>query len=133
MPIMSWDPSLDLGVASMNDEHREILEVMNRIYDAQAQGRSGAAIDQLVARLGAVCTRHFADEEAYMAQIGYPGLSTHRQLHQQLLERVGRHALEIKMAGGKAPEAFFDFLRFWLTSHIKGIDGKYAAHARQVA
>ena len=130
MPIMLWDNALDIGVASMNDEHREILDVMNKIYDARAQGRQGAAIDVLVAKLGAVCARHFADEEALMERIGYPGLGSHKHLHAQLLERYTRHAGEIKAAGGVAPEEFFDFLRFWLTSHIKGIDAKYGAHAQ---
>jgi hemerythrin-like metal-binding protein len=129
MPIMLWDDTLDLGVEPMNDEHKQILDVMNRIYDARAQGREGAAVDLLVAELGRVCTRHFADEEAYMARIGYPGLETHKRLHQQLLERVRQHAEAIKAAGGRPTDEFFEFLRFWLTSHIKGIDTKYAAHA----
>jgi hemerythrin-like metal-binding protein len=133
MPIMVWDPSLDIGVAPMNDEHREILDVMNKIYDARAQGRDGTTINQLVARLGSVCSRHFADEEAFMQKVGYPGIGPHRQLHAQLLERFTRHAEEIKAANGAAPEAFFDFLRFWLTSHIKGIDAKYGAHAKASA
>jgi hemerythrin-like metal-binding protein len=129
MPIMNWDSTLDIGVTSMNDDHREILDAMNKIYDARAENQPGATINQLVAKLGAVCSRHFADEEALMAKIGYPGIGTHKHLHGQLLERYGRHAAEIKAANGVAPEEFFEFLRFWLTSHIRGIDAKYGAHA----
>ena len=90
---------------------------------------AGAAVNGLVAELAQVCRRHFADEEAYMAQIGYPNLQTHQRLHAQLLERVGQHAEAIRAADGRPTDEFFDFLRFWLTSPIKGIDTKYAAHA----
>ena len=34
MPLMQWDESLDIGVPDMNDDHRDILAAMNRIYDA---------------------------------------------------------------------------------------------------
>ena len=130
MPIMLWDNSLDLGVEPMNDEHKQILDVMNKIYDARAQGREGATINALVTELGRVCEHHFADEERFMEKIAYPGVATHKQLHKQLLERVAQHGAAIKAAGGKPTDEFFDFLRFWLTSHIKGIDTKYAAHSR---
>ncbi len=129
MPIMLWDNSLDVGVGAMNDEHKMILDAMNRIFDATQAGRTGEEIDRLVGRLGAICVKHFQDEEAYMASIGYPGLANHKMVHQGLLERYSRHAAEIKAAGGRADDAFFHFLRHWLRSHIKGIDVKYAEHA----
>ncbi|MFO1012571.1 MAG: bacteriohemerythrin [Caulobacteraceae bacterium] len=129
MPIMNWDQSLDIGVEAMNAEHREILDLMNKIYDARAAGRDGVIINGLVSQLGVCCTKHFADEERYMAQIGYPELESHKLLHKKLLLTFGEHAAQIKDAGGKPTDAFFNFLKFWLSSHIKGIDTKYAAHA----
>ncbi|QUD86134.1 bacteriohemerythrin [Phenylobacterium montanum] len=130
MPIMTWDASLDIGVTAMNREHQEILDAMNRIYDAKAQGVSGSAVNDMVARLGSVCVRHFADEEAYMKQVGYPELQRHIQLHARLLDQFSGHAAAIKAAGGAPNDEFFHFLKFWLTSHIKGIDIKYSEHAR---
>jgi hemerythrin-like metal-binding protein len=130
MPIMTWDASLDVGVAAMNREHQEILDAMNRIYDAKAQGISGFSVNDMVARLGSVCSRHFADEEAYMERVGYPELQRHKQLHARLLEQFTGHAAAIKAAGGAPSDEFFHFLKFWLTSHIKGIDIKYGGHAK---
>lgn len=129
MPIMNWDNTLDVGVPSMNEEHKRILDAMNRIYDAAQAGKTGDEINLLVERLGAICVRHFADEEAYMASIGYPSLSNHKFIHIDLLERYGTHAADIKAAGGRAGQAFFHFLTHWLAVHIKGIDAKYGAHA----
>ncbi|MGA0603235.1 bacteriohemerythrin [Caulobacter sp. KR2-114] len=130
MPIMTWDASLDVGVDAMNHEHQEILDAMNKIYDARAKGIAGSVVDNLVARLGAITTRHFADEEAFMKKVGYPELERHRALHQRLLEQFTAHAQQIKAAGGAPSDDFFNFLKFWLTSHIKGIDVKYGAHAK---
>lgn len=133
MPLMLWDQSLDVGVKAMNDEHVQILTVMNRIYDLHRAGASGEAINSLVGELGGVCTRHFADEERFMEKTAFPSLAAHKLLHAKLLERYGEFAKQIKAAGGRASDEFFRFLEFWLQSHIKGVDVKYGAHAKTSA
>lgn len=129
MPIMTWDATLDIGVEAMNAEHRDILDIMNKIYDAYKDGKTGYDITLLVDKLGKVCVSHFADEEKFMEKVGFPGLKEHKILHEKLLTKYGQHAADIQEAGGKVNDAFFGFLKFWLSSHIKGIDIKYAAHA----
>lgn len=130
MPIMSWDASLDIGVEPMNLEHQEILTAMNRVYDAAAQGLRGQAVNDLVANLLAVTLRHFQDEERFMERIGYPDRDRHKQLHARLLAQLHDHAQAIHAAGGHPSEEFFQFLKFWLTSHIKGIDTKYGTYSK---
>ena len=65
-----------------------------------------------------------------MESIGFDGLRTHRVIHTNLLKRLDGHRAEV-VARGTASDELFDFLRFWLASHICGIDTKYAeaAHA----
>lgn len=133
MPIMNWDQTLDVGVEAMNSEHREILDAMNKIYDAHQAGQRGEVINALVGRLGSICVRHFADEERYMAKIGFPTLENHKLVHAKLLRDFSAHAAAIKAADGTVSDSFFAFLKFWLSAHIKGIDVKYGAHAKAAA
>jgi hemerythrin-like metal-binding protein len=133
MTIMTWDPCLDVGVTAMNQEHQQILDVMNKLHDAHVAGQSGAAVNDLVGRLGQICVSHFADEEAYMEKVAYAGIGTHKQLHKRLLEQFGEHAKTIAAAGGRTTDEFFQFLKFWLTSHIRGIDMKYSPSAQKAA
>jgi hemerythrin len=129
MPIMTWDKTLDIGVEAMNEDHREILNAMNDLFDAHARGTTGVTVNKLVARLGEVCILHFAREEEFMRQTGYPGFIAHKALHEKLLTRYRELSEAIRIAGGVANPDFFNFLKFWLNSHIKGLDTKYAAHA----
>lgn len=129
MPIMQWDSSLDIGVDSMNRGHQQILDAMNRVYDTAQAGRTGEEINRLVEHLGAVTARHFKEEEAYMASTGFPGAHTHAFIHVNLLERFEKHATAIRAANGRVDEDFFQFLKYWLSVHIKGIDRKYSDHA----
>lgn len=133
MPLMQWDKTLDIGVTAMNDEHHGLLDIMNELYDAHAAGGQGPAINALIAKLGAACTEHFAHEEAYMQRVRYPGFDSHKLLHTKLLTRYGELAAEVRASGGKANNEFFHFLKFWLNSHIKGVDTKYAVHATGIS
>ncbi|MEA1942679.1 MAG: bacteriohemerythrin [Pseudomonadota bacterium] len=126
MPIMTWDASLDVGVETMNDEHKQILDLMNEIHDRAAAGETGPAMTGLVERLAQVTIDHFRDEEAYMASIDYKGLASHTLIHADLLKKYTAHADAIRANGGQVPSDFLMFLKLWLTAHIKGIDMKYS-------
>jgi hemerythrin len=133
VPLMNWDQSLDIGVEPMNREHRDILDAMNAVYDGANAGQSGSAMMAKIVRLGDVTARHFADEEVYMAKIGYPGLANHKGIHKKLLDDFAGHTQAIAAAGGVPYSAFFGFLRLWLSAHIKCIDLKYGDFSRGAA
>lgn len=126
MPIMEWSSDLDVGVERMNDEHKDILDLMNRISDAAENGQSGPPVIALVDQLAQVTIDHFRDEEAFMASINYEGLTTHKLIHQDLLKKYGEFADLIRADNGQLPHKFLMFLKLWLTAHIKGIDMKYS-------
>ncbi|MGE0881749.1 MAG: bacteriohemerythrin [Acidimicrobiia bacterium] len=124
MSFFDWTPALDVHVDAMNNEHKKLIDLMNVLHDkveAKA-GKSliGLALDQLAQ----YTVRHFADEEAYMASVGFVKLEVHKGLHKQLLDRFGGFQKEFEQTG-ELTTAFFDFLRFWLTAHIKSIDTQY--------
>lgn len=127
-----WDQAkLGLGIAAMDREHQQIVATMNKLH-ALSSGRAPvaalrAAVDDLVA----ITQTHFADEEAYMARIGFPGLAAHQQIHRTLLAKVLAHRAAFQRSGVLTDE-FFAFLKTWLKAHICGIDVKYSEH-RQAA
>ncbi|MEC9250163.1 MAG: hemerythrin family protein, partial [Pseudomonadota bacterium] len=87
----------------------------------------------LLERLGQVTIDHFRDEEAYMEKTGYPGITSHKLIHKDLLDKFTAFASEIKANGGEVPEKFLTFLKLWLSAHIRGIDMKYGPKAGSVA
>ncbi len=125
MAIMQWNEKLDVGVDEMNDEHRAMLDWMNKLHDRVTAGASKAEVVMLAQQLHATARRHFRSEEAYMASIGFPGLRTHKNIHDTLLETLGEHVRSISAGDGKVRPDFFIFLKVWLTAHIQGVDAKY--------
>jgi len=126
-----WDASkYGINVSTMDHEHEILIGHMNAVHAlhvAQAPRNTvGAALDKLVA----YTRKHFADEEAYMARIGYSDLRRHAGIHKQLLARINEFTAEFARSGALSDE-FFVFLRMWLKAHICGIDVKYAHLAQE--
>ena len=128
-----WNPkTLSVSVGAMDDEHQVLIKKMNALHAAHVAKADRAKLSELLGDLAGYTTKHCADEEAYMASVGFPDLESHKRIHQKLLARVGEHVAELEKTG-KLTDALFSFLAFWLSSHIQGIDVKYGEHAKKTA
>ena len=126
MSLLEWNSSLDVHVDSMNREHSELIRLMNVVYDANAAASGKEQISSALDALVDYTVKHFEDEEAYMESINFSGLRSHKYIHQDLLKRVSGFVSDYKSStSDQLPNEFFEFLKFWLVSHIQGIDTKY--------
>jgi hemerythrin len=122
-----WQDRYDLGIDKINDEHHRLLKLMDQLEDAVKSNASSADQLQIMNSLAAFTQQHFSDEESYMESIAFPGLTVHRAIHKQLLDKVAVH-LETLRRTGKVADDLFSFLSMWLSAHICGIDIQYAKH-----
>ncbi|MCP4913605.1 MAG: hemerythrin family protein [Oligoflexia bacterium] len=126
-----WTSELELGVLSMDDQHKVIIEKINVLIEGLNKDESfsiRSAFDELCK----YTVFHFDEEEKYMASISFPGLETHKLIHKNLLERMGELSSEID-SGELDKSGLVSFLKMWLRSHIKGIDNKYGVYSNSNA
>ncbi len=127
MPYMTWAPSMSVGVAQFDEEHRRLIEFINQLHDAMGQGKALAALGPILTGLIAYTKFHFANEERLMAEHGYLGLPAHKREHDALTKRVIA-ILESYEAGNVSLSIEVDnFLSTWLQHHIGDIDKSYGA------
>ncbi|MCA9679481.1 MAG: diguanylate cyclase [Kofleriaceae bacterium] len=96
-----WQEAYECGEPTIDDEHRDIFVLANRLIDAVAAARDApevfqAALDDLMAHV----RQHFADEEAILFARRYPQLETHKRAHAGLLRRA--EFLNAQAAAGEA-------------------------------
>jgi len=132
MVFMNWEKRFELGVHAMDDEHMGLVAAMNEVHDLDAKNADKAAVDAAITKLAQLTTKHFADEEKHMASIGFPDLRAHARIHAKLLEKFTALHESFRAGSGKVDRAFFEFLSFWLRSHIMGVDRQYATHGKPV-
>ena len=125
MPFFEWTDDLDTKVSAMNDEHKELIKLMNRLYDLNKEGVAKSDLQQAFSDLANYTIKHFSDEEAYMESINYEKLVVHKRIHEELLKKVTEFKEKFDQPDGKLDDSFFNFLSMWLSSHIRGIDIQY--------
>lgn len=124
MPF-TWSDRLDVGVEEMNNEHKMLINKMNRVETLAEKGASKRELSVAIDDLGKYTIQHFADEEAWMEKVGFPQLRAHKHVHQNMLTKFTSFAEAFAAGDGKLPDGFVHFLNFWLRAHISGVDKRY--------
>lgn len=119
---LSWRNILEIGVAEIDDDHRQLVDLLNRIQDASADDDRQAALE-LLCLLRNFVAGHFAREELLMVGIRYDRAEAHRREHQRLFEDVCRQIDDLER-GRIVAGAVSVFLQRWLLRHIAGADGE---------
>ena len=130
--MFTWKANYDLGVDAMNDEHKTLIALMDRLYQEHENGAAYETLANTIDELGAYTVKHFKDEEEFMESIEFPDLKVHKLIHEDLLKKFARHVETFKTSREIDPN-FFNFLQLWLSAHIQGIDMKYADHSKSHA
>ncbi|MBS4095452.1 MAG: hemerythrin family protein [Sulfuricella sp.] len=86
---LTWDEHHhSVGIARIDDEHRHIFELVNRINDALVSREQFESIGDTLEELLTFTKAHFAHEEQTMAKQAYPGTAAHAKEHRLLVEQI---------------------------------------------
>ena len=128
MSLFTWDSlRYELKVNDMDNEHKKLIDIMNRLYE---DNKNGASKEALLKNIGELCdfvVVHFQHEEAYLDKIRFPGLANHKGIHQRLLSQLRQYRSEFESGSSdKINPKFFEFLALWLAAHIQHVDMQYS-------
>jgi len=125
MSLIQWNNSLSVNIAQIDRQHQDLVNMINELNAAMKEGRGKDAIGKIVKGLIDYTATHFATEERYFDQYGYPASAAHKQEHRDFVAKVtefkqgfdeGRLGLSISV---------MNFLGDWLRNHISGSDKEY--------
>jgi hemerythrin-like metal-binding protein len=116
--VIEWSAHFETGVASVDAQHRRLIELANELGDAIV-AQDDARCGDFCAELERYAREHFADEEACLARAAVPPkvIARHRELHAGFsadLERILRTGLPKR----DTLKAVHRFTLSWLTYHI---------------
>jgi hemerythrin-like metal-binding protein len=121
-----WDSSLALDIPHIDEEHRQIIDTMNRIADLNRKSFDKEQLLSSFKLLIGLTQKHFKDEEELMRQENYPNFETHKRIHDSFLETLERYKVEMESSVYRRfPSAVFDFFKTWITTHIMIVDRQY--------
>lgn len=128
MSYLQWTENLSVGVTRMDDHHKTLVELINRVFDAMSGDASGA-VDPVLSELLDYTRYHFSEEEKLLEERGYPELDEHREVHRAMVAEVVEMRAR-RQADAKSVTAAetLDFLSKWLMRHIIGKDLRYRSY-----
>jgi hemerythrin-like metal-binding protein len=129
MLLVEWSEMLSTGVSEIDDEHKQIVGMLNDLYDSLQAKHSEETLGKLLDRLLAYTAYHFEHEESLLVQTGYPGAAAHKNEHDDLTNRVLLMQKDYREAkSATLPVELLNVLRKWLLTHILVSDKKYVLH-----
>jgi len=128
---MRWDSSLQLGIFQIDDQHKQLVNMINDLHRAMKLRQSMAVTGSILDRLVSYIIMHFGVEENLLQKHGYPDADQHKKVHEKLVEKVTDFKTKVDKGDGTISMELMDFLKDWLVNHIKGTDKKYVPFLKQ--
>jgi hemerythrin len=118
---------MSVGVKALDEEHQKLVGMLNALYDGMQAGQGKEALGKILDGLIGYTKTHFAHEERFFAQHGYPDAVKHKAEHDALARQALDVQAKYKAAGSAATLSMevLNFLKNWLINHIQGSDKKY--------
>ncbi|WP_217959008.1 hemerythrin domain-containing protein [Acutalibacter muris] len=131
---LEWQEEYNIGVEEIDKEHRRLFKIINKLVTASSEDGDNyqRTCQEGIKFFRGHTLKHFADEELYMATMGYEGLERHKKIHKGFREDT-LPALEQELEqDGYSQEAIEHFLGVctgWLIGHTltedQAIAGKH--------
>lgn len=78
----------NINLGSIDDEHREIIDLIHQFDTLLRQGSSVEQVVDLFAVVLSNTRSHFREEEQYMLEVGHDGYRAHKEAHDRLLDEL---------------------------------------------
>jgi len=117
MTLLTWKPEYSVGIESVDSEHREMIELINAVYDAIEDKKNPQSIEHFLGEVHATISAHFALEERVMRNANYDEFEAHKEDHEELLDEI-RDLMD----------RFFDAPEQGLQLLQKNLSGWFAGH-----
>ena len=85
MPKITWSEKLEIGIASIDEQHHRIIDLINELQDHIESGGLVLA-NQTLHTLIEYKTFHCAHEEELLQQAGFPLLKPHKRAHSEYIK-----------------------------------------------
>jgi hemerythrin len=119
-----WNDYYEVGILTIDDQHRELFRQFNQVCDAVWDGKGRDSVRAFLFFLANYAQEHFGNEEKYMQKHAYPAYVAHKSAHDKLvgevtafLEKYDAEDLE----SGAVVKVITD-LGAWTRKHIRAMD-----------
>lgn len=128
MSLIEWKDEFSVGVASVDLEHRQMIDLINDLHSLVGDNASEEEVSTMLGEIFAQISAHFALEEKFMRETRYPHFPDHKGDHEKLLDELRDIMDRVEDDGRYDETALSDELREWFTNHFRTHDALLHRH-----
>lgn len=131
MSLIDWNSSYSVNVKEIDDQHKKLIDLINKLYDEMKSGHGKEALSGVLKELVDYTKYHFQAEEKLLSKNNYPNFAAHKKEHEELTKKV--EEINEKIASGKMviSSNVLTFLKDWLNNHILVEDKGYSKYLNE--
>ena len=126
--VIEWDSSYELGIQTIDDHHRKLIELLNKSYNLLLHSTDKEWMQFILYELAEYADYYFGSEEYLMNTVSYKGLMPHIDKHNSFKDQL---AVLMKDYLSQSPNVNTDIILFlsdWLRKHILIEDRKFTTY-----
>lgn len=126
--FIQWSSEFELGNQQIDDQHRQLIDILNRLYKAFLKKQSDTVMAEILNKLNHYADIHFKTEEELFVKWNYKDIKNHQEEHQFYKRKIKEYE---NLADQQVSIDFsvLSFLKKWWTDHILIEDKKYMGQA----
>lgn len=128
MQLLQWKPSFALGIPAVDHEHRQMIRMINDVYEKVDDENNTASVQSALADIHAGISAHFALEERVMREAGYPEYGEHKDNHEDLLDQIRDLMDRFEDNPGEGRKLLQQSLNDWFGQHFATFDARLHGH-----
>jgi hemerythrin len=119
-----WDPSLSVGIQTIDDQHKMLLSRLSELSEAVCSRQGSGQIVGTLDFLADYVDFHFGTEESHMLEHDYPGYARHKAAHDEFKATLDRLADDFEEEGATTglADSINTLLINWFLKHIRAVD-----------
>lgn len=126
MARIIWEKKYNIGIDIIDEQHRSLCFLFNRISQAMEEGRIETALKQVIPEMLNYAKYHFKTEEDFMRRANYPGILEHIKKHEIFNKKVKEISAKVVGEPGVVIAVqIVNLLWEWFLNHILEIDRDY--------
>lgn len=131
MISLTWDYKFSVGVDAIDEQHKQLFNILGDLRKAIIAGQTGQYILNLIQKLDDYASMHFSLEEKYMEENHYPNFLEHKAQHQAFINEVNNFRANLDTNEINSSLTLLEFLIKWITFHILESDKEYAYYIKK--
>jgi hemerythrin len=132
--LVTWSPTFSVGVNLIDGQHKELLNLVNDMYNhvAKDEVAERSYFKRVIHQALEYAKVHFDIEERIMIHTRFPGYKEHKKAHDAFILAVVAAVRDFESGKRFILSEFTKFLKEWVLTHIAILDKQYFSHFKRI-